>query len=106
MAQKALLITKTPEYTEGLDALNEALAAGWRVVHLTPMGAAGAGRPATAELHFAALVVIEQSDEMEATMAETVEEAEEEVDDLIGEIVEGDGAGAEPELSSPEDEPG
>lgn len=102
MSQQALLIVKTPQHTEGLDALNEALAAGWRVVHSTPMGGAGAGRPAEAELHFAALVVIEQTDEPEvAAAAATVEEAEEEVDELLGEIVEGDGAGSEPELDAP-----
>lgn len=102
MAQKALIVSRTTEQTEGLDALNEALAAGWRVVHVTPMGGAGAGRPPEAALRFAALVVIEQSDERDvAAAAAAVEEAEEEVDELLGEIVEGDGAGSEPELDAP-----
>lgn len=101
MAQKALIVTRSDTSTEGLDALNEALAAGWRVVHATPMGGAGAGRPPEAALQFAALVVIEQADEQEMVAAAAVEEAEEEVDELLGEIVEGNGAGSEPGLDAP-----
>lgn len=89
--QKALIVRAGPDTAQGLEDLNMHLSRGWRVVHLAPMGGAGAGTDArTPLLHFAALVVIEQ----EARRAPTaLQAAEAEVEELVEELNEGDGAG-------------
>ena len=80
-SQHVLLVTHAPDGTHGLDAVNERLQKGWRVAHVTPMGAAGSGDGA----EFAALVVIERS----GSEAESVlEQIEEEIEDALGD---GDG---------------
>ena len=68
MTQKALVV-HTPSGAAGptLDALNEHLRAGWRVLQATPMGGGGDG--------FASLVVIERAAETEAeALLEQIEE--------------------------------
>ena len=91
--QKALLVRTGPEATHGLDELNVLLGRGWRVAHVTPMGAAGVGAEAgTPALHFAALVVVERAGEAAAVL---LGEAEEEIEEIIEDLVEGDGADVE-----------
>lgn len=97
--QKALLVRTGPEATHGLDDLNVHLSRGWRVVHLSPMGAAGVGsHDGTPVLHFAALVVVERVPQNGPALREA-EEAGEALDDALGEVieelVEGDGSGLE-----------
>lgn len=78
MIQKALVVTSGPAgaRTASLDALDEHLRAGWRVVQAAPMGGGGATDG------FAALVVLERRGETEA----------EALLDQIEEEAEGDGA--------------
>ena len=86
--QKALVVLAGPGRTYGLDELNIALERGWRVVHATAMGGAAATRAESgADQNFAALVIIERA-ETGAVALQQAEEAEE----LIEEIVEGDGS--------------
>ena len=94
MQQKALIVTHQPGRTHGLDDLNIALQRGWRVVHLVPMGGAGAaGHGADTPPCFAALVVIERAGAAEAELMEQVEELAEEVpDEALDNLVDGDGA--------------
>ena len=79
--QKALIVSMEGEHARGLDELNIALGRGWRVIHATPMGGAGAFRR---DARFASLVVIEREEEVttEAVRYEEEEEA----------VAEGDGA--------------
>ena len=88
--QKALIIRTGPGgAASGLDVLNEHLKRGWRVRHVAPMGGAGTGAAeATARLAFAALVVIERAKQQPA---QTVAAAEDDVEEIIEEAVEGDG---------------
>ena len=88
--QKALIVRTGPGgASSGLDVLNEHLKRGWRVQHVAPMGGAGAGTAeASARLAFAALVVIERAGQQSA---EAVAAAEEDVEEIIEEAVEGDG---------------
>ena len=91
--QKALIVKDAPETTHGLDELNLHLRRGWRVRHAVPMGAAGLSQQgAECAPCFAALIVIERDDRGEADM---LLEAEEEMEGLIEEIMEGDGANAD-----------
>ncbi len=78
MPQKALVVTAGPTgaRTPSLDALDEHLRAGWRVVQASPMGGGGATDG------FAALVVLERGAETEA----------EAILEQIEEEIEGDGA--------------
>jgi len=94
--QKALVVTTRPGETHNLDELNIALSRGWRVAHATAMGGAGIGAENdTPALCFAALVILERDDDvvpdLEAFIAETVEEP-------VEEIAEGDGVDIEVEL--------
>ena len=85
--QKALVVMTGPGRVQGLDELNIALGRGWRVVEVAPMGGAAVGGPeATAEMCFAALVVIERADEAAAELLEAVEE---EPEQLLDDIVDG-----------------
>lgn len=91
--QRALLITSRPGQDHDLDALNEALKRGWRVVHATAMGGAGIGsQDGLPELCFAALVIIER--EFESAL-DLLGEAEEEPEELLEEVAEGDGDGTD-----------
>ena len=85
--QKALIVRDGPGGAHGLDVLNTHLRRGWRVQHVAPMGGAGAGAAEASRLAFAALVIIERSNQQAAGV---VAEAEEEVDELIDDVVEGD----------------
>lgn len=85
--QKAFVVRVHEGRTDGLDALNTALGQGWRVVETTPLGGGGEATWG------AALVVVERAPTEAA--AALVQEAEEEVEELIGET----GDGAEVELS-------
>ncbi len=85
--QKAIIVTKRPGETAGLDELNRLLTSGWRVVTLAPMGGAVPDQ-------FASLVVLERRQEGVAVAA-ALEEVEE--------VNEGDGAGTVPdEIDLPE----
>jgi hypothetical protein len=87
--QKALIVRDGPDGARGLDVLNEHLKRGWRVRHVAPMGGAGTGAgDASARLAFAALVVIERSEHRAET---AVAAAEEEVEEIIDEVVDGNG---------------
>lgn len=93
--QKALIIKDSPTTTHGLDELNVHLKRGWRVAHLAPMGAAGNNTPdALSDRCFAAIVIIERTDQEAVDM---LLQMEEEVEDLIEDMIEtemaeGDGA--------------
>lgn len=92
--QKAMIVMGHPGEMHGLDDLNLALQRGWRVVHVTPMGGAGAGtKDGGAGLCFAAFVVIERTPTAEV---EVEEELLEQIDDLpdevIGGLIDGDAA--------------
>lgn len=82
--QKALVVMARPGSVHGLDELNIALGRGWRVAHVAPMGGAGVNTEPDAEIHFAALVILERSGDAEAAVLAAVEE---EADDAVGEIV-------------------
>ena len=91
--QKALIVRCCPDSMHGLDELNVQLNRGWRVHHVAPMGAAGVGaRDGSPSLHFAALVILEREREDEAGL---LEEAEEEVEEVLDELTEGDGSTVE-----------
>lgn len=86
--QKALVVAIDSGKIQGLDELNTALGRGWRVVQVSPMGGAGAGaQDAPSALCLASLVIIERGNGEMALL-----EAEEETEELINEIVEGDGS--------------
>ncbi len=77
-SQHVLLVTTGPDGTQGLDTVNERLKKGWRVAHVTPMGAAGSSEG----VEFAALVVIERSgDEIESVLEQIEEKMEETLGD-------------------------
>ena len=81
-SQHVLLVTHASGGTHGLDVVNERLQKGWRIAHVTPMGAAGS----SAQAEFAALVVIERSgDAAESVLEQMIEE---EIEDALGD---GDG---------------
>lgn len=88
--QKAYLIQVGADGVRGLDDLNMALGRGWRVVETTPLGGAAAGTEADARLCLACLVVVERSERPAASLLETSEE-----DEIVDELLEGDGADAE-----------
>ncbi len=94
MQQKALIVRTGSGSTRGLDELNMKLGRGWRVAHLAPMGG-GASREAEA-LFLAALVVIERAEE---PATEVLEQVEEEPEELLGELAEGNGAGLSEEMN-------
>lgn len=84
--QKAVIVTTGSERARGLDELNIALGRGWRVARISPMGGSGASRK---EPRFAALVIIERE---ENASADVLHQVEEEPEEIVDEIVEGDGA--------------
>ncbi len=92
--QKALIVKTGPEHTYGLDELNVKLGRGWRVVQMTSLGGAGAGTTAATDdaavLCLAALVIVERAEEEAAELMEQIEE--EEIQEEIDDIVEGNGA--------------
>ena len=96
MQQHALLIRTNGNVTRGLDELNVRLGRGWRVVHTAPMGGASLepADPEAGGLCLAALVVIERAEE---TVADVMQQAEEETEELVEEIVEGNGSNLPPE---------
>jgi hypothetical protein len=75
-AQQALVVTDAPC---GLDALNERLRQGWRVLTMAPMGGGGQTEG------FAALVVIERAGQLSESVLEQLAEE-------VEETLEGDGA--------------
>lgn len=83
--QKALLLTTGPEGTRGLTDLNDHLRQGWRVTTVAPMGGGGATEG------FAALVVLKRTGRAEVEL----DELEEEIEEQIGEVLEGDGSPSE-----------
>lgn len=98
--QKALIIKDSLSTTHGLDELNVHLKRGWRVAHLAPMGATGNSTPdATSDRCFAAIVIIERTDQEAADiMIQMEEDVEELIEDMIeSEMAEGDGATLEVE---------
>lgn len=93
--QKALIVRCDAHTTHGLNDLNQHLSQGWRVRHVQPMGASSmASQTQEAAAHFASLVVIEHAGET-AEMATL--EAEESLEDMIEDLVEGDGSSVEVE---------
>lgn len=99
ITQKALIVRTGPDGHDGLDELNIELERGWQVAEVAPMGGAGG---ATSSPCIAAIVILESSDDTQtdpAVAAATVEEVEDEADDVVeevveevDEVVEGDGA--------------
>jgi len=100
MEQRALLVRARASGEDGLAALNVELQRGWRVAHVTPLGGTGLdddNTPATPFL--AALVIIERNtEEQESPPAvqalETIEEADDEPQEVVEEVVEENGAGS------------
>lgn len=84
-----MVLLAGPEKTRGLNELNIELERGWRVVHATPMGGTGTPEP-EAGPQWAALVIIERSQDRTSGVL-ALEQAEEEVEDLLEELAEGDG---------------
>ncbi|MEL6772112.1 MAG: hypothetical protein AAFN13_16120 [Bacteroidota bacterium] len=52
VSQQVILVARSSSQTEGMNALNAALAEGWRVAHVAPTSASGP--------HFSALVFLER----------------------------------------------
>jgi hypothetical protein len=93
--QHALLVRATPTGTPGLAELNTRLRNGWRVTEVTPMGGTGLDVDGEAPAPFlAALVVLERS-EAERAAVEALEETQDEPEEIVEEIMEGDGAGTD-----------
>ena len=85
-----MILLAGPEKTRGLNELNIELERGWRVAHVTPMGGGGMSEAEEdAGPHWAALVVIERSEDRTAGVM--LEQAEEEMGGLLEELAEGDG---------------
>lgn len=80
--QKAVIVQTTPDKARSLDELNMLLSRGWRVVHATPMGGAGASKTP----HFAALVILERADRSAAEATVGQEAAEELVEGTVEDI--------------------
>lgn len=92
--QKALIVHYGPDSAHRLDELNVQLNRGWRVVHATPMGAVAMNTSgADPAVHFAALVVIERAQDNDTATLE--KESEEEIDEILEELVEGNGSSVE-----------
>lgn len=90
--QKALVVMAEPGQVHGLDELNIALRRGWRVARIASMGGAGVGvGEGTPTLCFAALVIIERTDTREADL---LEQTEEQIEEAVDDLVEGDGSSA------------
>lgn len=98
MEQKALIIHSIDGTVDGLGELNSYLKKGWHVVSATPLGGSSAPTSEPESLHLAALVVIERRKPRTIAAAP---EAEEEVDEILEEISEGNGASATPDEPDP-----
>lgn len=86
--QKAFVVRIRPDSTHGLDELNVQLGRGWCVAEVAPLGGAGVGsHEDTPELCLAALVVIERHED---EAAEVMAQAEEETEEIVDELVEGE----------------
>ncbi len=85
--QKALIVTTGSAGASGLEELNQALALGWRVAHLSPMGGCACGAPPESA-QLAALVVLERN----GRMSRLFDQIEEEAEEFLEDIVEGDGS--------------
>lgn len=86
--QKAHLVTIAPSgQVRGLDELNVAFGRGWTFVSATPLG--GSTTAAEGGSCMATLVVIEREDRSAEAFLEAVEE---EADELLDDLVEGDGS--------------
>lgn len=83
--QKLVLIATPPslEAPLGLDTVNDLLGKGWRVAMVTPLGGGGASEA------LVAAVVLERSGRAAETL---MEHAQEEIDEVIEELLDGDGA--------------
>lgn len=92
LKQKAHLIVSGPDGIRGLDELNSALERGWQVVSTSPLGgAAAANPPGETTFCVGALVVVERSTRPAESSLEAVVEEEE----VLDELVEGDGSNAD-----------
>ncbi len=88
--QKAIIVQTGPGKVHGLDELNIALGRGWLVAHVTPMGGAAIGsRDDAPDWCLAALVIIERSN---GAMEDVLEAIQEESEEVLDDLVEGDGA--------------
>jgi hypothetical protein len=102
MEQRALLVRARVSGEDGLAALNVELQRGWRVAHVTPMGGTGLDNDGSPPAPFlAALVIIERDAEDQDGPAavqalETLEEADDEPQEVVEEVVEENGAGSSP----------
>lgn len=84
--QKVIIVTTGANGTQGLTSINKDLREGWRVVQIAPMGGAGASDGA----RFAAMVVLEQSEQAAARRMEEIEEqAEVDIEGQIEQALEG-----------------
>lgn len=84
--QKVLIVTTGTNGTQGLTSVNKDLREGWRVVQIAPMGGAGSGEGA----RFAAMVVLEQSEQEAERILERIEEqAEVDIEGQIEQALEG-----------------
>lgn len=93
--QQALVVRVSPTGTPGLAELNTRLRNGWRVVNIAPMGGTGLDVDGEVPAPFLAALVIVERSESEAAAVGALEEAEDKPEEIVGEIVEGDGAGPE-----------
>ncbi len=88
--QKAFIVRVTREKVSGLRKLNKHLAAGWRVIKVKSLdGVALGNSSADSAVQFAAFVIAERMDDEETAMAVA---AAEEVEEIVDDVVEGDGA--------------
>lgn len=84
--QKVIIVTTGANGTQGLSSINKDLREGWRVVQIAPMGGAGASEGA----RFAAMVVLEQSEQEATRLIEQMEEqAEVDIEGQIEQALEG-----------------
>ena len=56
--ERAIMVTKSPDHTVGVDALNRALTEGWSIEHVALMS----GSTEAASMHFSALVVLSKEE--------------------------------------------
>lgn len=86
VSQKIVIITTGAGGTAGLNAVNQDLQQGWRVMQISPMGGAGGGEG----VRFAAAVLLEQSEGGATRLAEEMEkQAEVDMEGQIEQALEG-----------------
>lgn len=92
--QKAHIVTlDSTGRISGLDELNLALGRGWTFVNATPMGGS---TPSGADNGcLAALVILQREDRTAEAVLESIEE---EADELLDDLVEGDGANTDVDI--------